>query len=186
MNYYEQSLLRKKEIETGLLELMQEMPYSEITVKDIADHLHFVRKTFYYYFPNKRACLESLTDRLIQECNLRVVQSLPDEATSGEIYAVRLDFWIEHRDFLDCILRNGLGSFLVERFLAYVRQEDPAVQVRLGTEAVGCDGDVLFFYMIGQIFLLLKWCAEGFVLPMEEMIQKHLRLVHEPLLPPEK
>lgn len=185
MNYYEQSLLRKKEIETGLLELMQEIPYSEITVKDIAERLHFVRKTFYYYFPNKRACLESLTDRLIQECNLRVVQSLPETASSGEIYAMRIRFWIEHRDFLESIIRNRLSAFLVERFLIYIHQEDHAVQIRLETEKVGCDEDVLYFYMAGQIFLLLKWCAEGFTHPVEEMVKKHLRLVHEPLLPPE-
>ena len=89
---------------------------------------------------------------------------------------------MEHEDFLKVILRNGLSSFFVERFLIYILKEDHTPQQQMETARIGCDEDVLFFYMTGQIFLLLKWCSEGFQLSLEEMVQKNLRLVQEPLV----
>lgn len=186
MGYYEQSLQRKQEIEEGLLSLMRETPYAQITVKDLTERLCIARKTFYHYFPGKGACLESLTDRLICECNLSVLRTLPAEAGTDQVYRARLEFWMGEKPFLDAIIKNGMGSFLLERFLRYLREEDKSLQDRLSTPEVGYDEDILFFYMSGQLFLLLKWCHDGFVLSLEEMVQKYLRLVHEPLLPPDE
>lgn len=113
---------------------------------------------------------------------MNLLKTLPERATPEQIYAQRLRFWMEHEDFLKVILRNGLSSFFVERFLIYILKEDHTTQQQLETARIGCDEDVLFFYMTGQIFLLLKWCSEGFQLSQEEMVQKNLRLVQEPLV----
>lgn len=186
MDYVLAGAQRKEEFENILLELMKEMPYDRITVKDLTARMHFVRKTFYHYFRNKQSCLESLTDRLILECNMSLLKTLPANANTRAVYEHRIRFWMAHRDFLDVIIRNGLSSFFVERFLLYIQKEDRAIQEQLRTTMVGCDEDILFFYMTGQIFLLLKWCSEGFQLSMEEMVQKNLRLIQEPLVPPQK
>ena len=172
---------RKLEFENTLLELMQEMPYSRIKVKDLAERMHFVRKTFYHYFSGKDACLQSLTDRLILECSMDALQALPPEASTQQFYERLLLFWMNHRDFLQAIIENGLSSFLVERYLVYILREDPSVLDQLRTPVVDCDEDILYFYMTGQISLLLKWCNEGFRLSLEEMARKNLRLLQEPL-----
>lgn len=185
MDYVAVGEQRKTEFEDTLLELMKEMPYDRIAVKDLTDRMHFVRKTFYHYFPNKRSCLESLTDRLILECNMKLLETLPEQATAKQVYEQRLLFWMEHEDFLNAIICNGLSSFFVERFLLYIHKEDRMIQQQLKTARLGCDEDVLYFYMTGQIFLLLKWCSEGFQRSLEEMVQKNLRLVQEPLVSPE-
>ncbi len=184
MGYYELNLQRKQEIETCLLALMQQTFFDRITVKDLAESLQMARKTFYHYFPNKWDCLTSLTDRLLYECNLRVMQETSPEDTAG-ICRVRLQFWIEHRDYLDAINRNKLGSFFLNRTLYYLRTEENGLHERLSTPEVTYDEDILFFYMSGQIFLLLKWCHEGFSLSLEEMVQKNMRLVCQPLIKPE-
>ena len=175
---YEQ---RKLEFENTLLKLMQKTPYSRITVKDLAERMHVVRKTFYHYFSGKDACLQSLTDRLILECSMDTVQALLADASALQIYERQLLFWMNHRDFLQVILENGLSSYLVERYLFHILQENLSILNQLHTEAVDCDEDILFFYMTGQIHLLLKWCSEGFPLSVEEMARKNLRLVWEPL-----
>lgn len=179
---YEASLQRQAQIENTLLELMQRVPYGDITVKDIAQQLGLARKTFYRYFPNKQACLEALTDRLIYECNLHLMQILPEGPSLLVYYVEQVRFWMEHRDFLDVIIRNGLHSFLAERFMVYFRNEDPAATDLLHRSAMASDEDVLFFYMTGQVSLILRWCAQGFPLSVEEMARKNLQLVHEPLL----
>lgn len=181
MGYYELNLQRKREIEEGLLALMQEMPFSQITVKNLTEKLHMARKTFYHYFLNKQACLESLTDRLIYECNLGVLLiAAPDDIAA--VYESQLRFWMAHKTFLDALIKNDLGAFFLDRILKYMKKEDKAVQEKLDSPSVQYDEDILFFYMSGQIFLLLKWCNDGFSIPLEEMVRKNLRLVHEPLI----
>jgi AcrR family transcriptional regulator len=172
---------RKLEFENTLLELMQEIPYSRIAVKDLTDRMGLVRKTFYHYFSGKDACLQSLTDRLILECSMEILRALPGEAPSLQICQRQLQFWMDHRTFLQAILDNGLNAYFVDRYLAYIRREDLPVAEQLHAEELACDGDILFFFMTGQIALLLKWCSEGFRLPPEEMARKNLRLTHTPL-----
>lgn len=185
MNYAELNLQRKIQIENTLLELMGDNLYEEITVKDLTQKLDIARKTFYHYFPGKRVCLESLTDRLIYECNLSVLQTVAPGASVADVYTAQLTFWIEQRKFLEAVIRNDLGAFFLDRSLRYLQKEDKATQEKLSTPQLEYDEDILFFYMSGQLFLLLKWCNDGFRLSVEEMAQKYLRLLHEPLLPPE-
>ena len=171
---------RKLEIEQALLELMQERPLGDIRINELAAKLNVVRKTFYHYYPNKMACLESLTDRLLYECDLYLMQTMPETVGLQEQYAWQIRFWMGHRDYLEVILANRLESFLIERAMAHTRREYPDYLRKINK---GGDEDVLFFYITGQVSLLLKWCSEGFRLGVEEMAAKMVRLLHEPLLP---
>lgn len=185
MAYYDLNLQRKQEIENHLLALMQETPYDQIPVKALTDHLQIARKTFYHYFHNKQACLESLMDRLILESNLSLI-ALPQNATQQDLYRERLLFWIRKKDFLDTVRRNSLSALFVQRAMLYIRQEDNSIQSRLSTQSLSGDEDVLYFYVSGQMHLMLKWCREDFSRPLEEMVQISLRLAREPLLHQER
>lgn len=184
MAHYDLTLLRKAEIEETLLSMMQEVPYEQISVKSLTDKLTIARKTFYHYYPSKQACLESLIDRIILECNLHLM-TLPETTSLEDLYRERLHFWIAHKPFLDAVIRNDLRTLLVERILLCVFREDNTLPLYLSTEELACDEDVLFYYISGQVCLMLKWCAEGFTRPIDEMVRKNLRLVHQPLLPHE-
>jgi AcrR family transcriptional regulator len=184
MAHYDLALQRKQEIENNLLALMQETPYDRITVKDMTDSLQIARKTFYHYFHNKQACLESLMDRLILESNLTLT-ALPKEADSWDIYAEYLQFWIRNKAFLEAVSRNHLSFLFMERAILYLRRENRSVLDRLSTDTLYCDEDILYGYISGQVCLILKWCREGFSRPLEDMVRISLRLAQEPLLPRE-
>lgn len=176
---------RKVEIEACLLGIMQTMSYEDITVKDLAEKMNMARKTFYHYFPSKKACLESMIDRIIGEYNLNLLLVTREDSVLAELYEKRIHFWMEHRTFLNAINRNKLGSEFLNRFLLYLHREDSELRKQLSRPHVEYDEDILFFFLSGHVFLLLKWCNEGFSLPVEEMVRKNIRLLHEPLLPPE-
>lgn len=179
MGHYECSLQRQMEIEECLLEMMHQTPYEDITVKDLTEKLHIARKTFYHYFSSKHLCLEALTDRLIMECDLSELQDLPKNASSYQICEYRLVYWIRHKDFLDAIIANGMSGFLLSRFLLHFQRENRMQDILLRKDMKNCDEDILFFYLSGQVSLMLKWCREGFALPREEMIRKCIRLICE-------
>ena len=184
MNYADQKLNRKMQFEDALLALMGEMPYEKISVKDLTERMGVARKTFYQYFPGKRACLEALVDRTIYAGDLYVLQTVPKGAPEEEAYATRLSFWMEHKALLDAIIQNGLGDFFLERTILFVHRENPGLPARLDRPGMPSDGDILYFCLSGQVCLLLRWCREGFCQPVEDMVRKTLRLLHEPLLAP--
>ncbi len=182
MAFTELSLRRQEEIEAALLELMRSIPYHQITVTDLTKQLGIARKSFYYYFPSKEACFESLADRLIQESALYVTRNLTDEQKIVQVYEENLRFWISQKPFLDLVIKNNLGHILLARTMHHIRREEKLVQVLLGTPSMEFDEDILLFYVTGQQGLLLNWCAQGFPLSVEEMARKYLRLMHSPLL----
>ena len=182
MAFTELSLRRQEEIEAALLELMHSIPYQQITVTDLTKQLGIARKSFYYYFPSKEACFESLADRLIQESALYVTRNLTDEQKIVQVYEENLRFWISQKPFLDLVIKNNLGHILLARTMHHIRREEKLVQVLLGTPSMEFDEDILLFYANGQQGLLLNWCAQGFPLSVEEMAKKYLRLMHSPLL----
>ncbi len=181
MAFTELSLRRQEEIEAALLERMQNTPYQQITVTDLTKQLGIARKSFYYYFPSKEACFESLTDRLIQESALHVSRKQTDDQEIVQIYEENLRFWISQKLFLNLVIRNNLGHILLARTMHHIRREEKLVQLLLGTPSMEFDEDILLFYVTGQQGLLLNWCAQGFPLSVEEMARKYLRLMHSPL-----
>lgn len=181
MGYYELNQQRKQEIEDGLLALMQEKYFVEITVKDLTGKLHMARKTFYHYFENKWHCLNSLTDRMIWECGLAEIRDLPEDTGMDVRYERNIRFWMDHKEFLDVINRNKMGDFLLHRVMLMMHEEE-GLRYKLSTPEVEYDDDILYYYASGQVFLLLKWCEEGFRLPVKQMVKKQMRLTYEPLL----
>ena len=185
MAYYDLGLQRKQDIENNLLALMQETSYDRIAVKDLTDGLQIARKTFYHYFHNKQACLESLMDRLILESVLSLV-SLPEDAGLQESYEEYLRFWVRNKAFLDAVNRNNLSFLFMDRVMCYVRQEDSSLQQRFSTDVLSCHEDILYGYVSSQVCLLLKWCQEGFPHSLEEMVKVSLHLLQKPLLSQEE
>ena len=49
----EQSTARQRQLEQGLLQIMQKRHYDEISVSDLCEELGIPRKSFYRYFASK-------------------------------------------------------------------------------------------------------------------------------------
>lgn len=181
MHYSEASYRRRMAIEDELLAMMQEVPFEQITVLDIAQRQGIARKTFYRYFPNKHACLEGLLDRTIYECSIKILRHSDQILSERQQHEGWLTFWRDHRDLLEVISRDRLDHLLVQRLAEYTRKEDAHALRRLSTKEMPRDEDVLHFYLSGQVALLLKWSSEGFTRSLEEMVDKVMPLIHEPL-----
>ncbi len=184
MSYSESNLKRRVEIENTLLQLMKEQSFDTITVKDMAQRLQLARKTFYSYFPSKHACLDSLTDRLIYECTLELLQGITGQRNMAQFFRIWTEFWLKNRVFLEALRANRMGDYLIQRLMRYITQEHPDTLKLLNTTQLTCDEDILYFCISGEVALLMKWCHEGFSLPLEEMVAKQLRLSGLPLIHP--
>ena len=72
----------QEEIRVALLKLMEQYPYSEITVKQVVLEAKVVRKTFYRNFTSKDDVLDSILDVFIMEY-------------TSELYAAKGRSWLE-------------------------------------------------------------------------------------------
>lgn len=182
MSNYDLLLQRKMTIENGLLELMQVVPYAQISVTNLTQHLQMSRKSFYHYFPSKEACLDSLVSRIIQECALFISKNggLTIDIYQGFLH--NLYFWKEQQPFLDAVVKNNLMPVFLRHCLTHVQTEEKQLVNLLSWPGIDCDEDVLLYLLTGHISLLLNWCIRNFDTPPEVMAQKLVRLTCSPLI----
>lgn len=182
MDIYERNLQKRREIENGLLELLQTMHYSQITVTRLTEHLNTSRKSFYHYYPNLEACLEALMDRMIVETAIHVTSDKSGAENWLQPYTRNLEYWKQHADFLNVVAQSQLEAVLIRRYLRHHMSEDRNVRARMQTEDVPVDEDVLFFLTSSIVGLIMRWCRRGFDTPVEEMAKKFHRLLRMPLI----
>ena len=178
----EQSASRQRELEQGLLKLMLQMSYDEISISELCDRLQIPRKSFYRYFSSKDGALYALLDHTMMDFFDAGV------STAGLVPGTQIGdldryfaFWKEHRDLLDALLRNGLSGILVERAMAlairerlmpgYMQEMSPQIQ-ELG----------MAFSVCGLISMVIQWYNQGFQTPAEEMTKIAVSLLTKPLI----
>lgn len=97
------SLRSKAEICKALLRLMEDHPYEEITVKQIALESRLVRKTFYRNFDSKEDVLNVILDNLINEYSNQLI--MPNKNMPIDII---FNFCLEHKELLLLFDKNNM------------------------------------------------------------------------------
>ena len=126
----------------ALAELMEERPFSELSVVDICSRAMVHRTTFYAHFNDKRELLSYLLSQLEQEC---VETCLPkEEMTSPKDYFLTaakntLEFFQNRRSLYLACLNSGMEA---EVHVLSDRAVDPQIAAR--------------FY-IGAVLALIRW-----------------------------
>ncbi|MBR6018855.1 MAG: TetR/AcrR family transcriptional regulator [Lachnospiraceae bacterium] len=97
------ALRSKKEICDALIRLMDQYPYSEITVKQIVLEAGVVRKTFYRNFTDKDDVLEALLNEFIREYTTEMHSAL-DRSWVEVIF----NFCVKNSHFAELLDRNDM------------------------------------------------------------------------------
>lgn len=178
----EQSARRQRQLEQGLLEMMLQHRYEDISVSDLCDYMQVPRKSFYRYFSSKDGCLFALLDHTMMEFfEVSVsVAGLQPGTQMGDLDRYFL-FWREHGELLNALQRNGLGGILVERAMAlalrerlmpgYIREWKPELQQL-----------AMSFSVCGLLSMVIQWHNQGFRMPAAEMTKIALSMLTKPLI----
>lgn len=178
----EQSIQRQRELEQGLLAMMEHHRFEEISVSDLCDRLNIPRKSFYRYFSSKDGALFALLDHTLMEFyDTGSIEGLRGGTPTNDLERFFL-FWRNHRNLLDAILRSNLGGMLVERAVSLAKQEElmPGY-VRDWEDAMK---DVaMSFVVCGLMSMVLQWHREGYRIPTEQMAKTAVKMLSRPLIP---
>ncbi len=178
----EASSARQKQMTQGLLQLMLENHYQDISVSDICRKLNISRNSFYRYFSDKDSMLYALMDGMLMEFEVCVQYS--DEygtrLPTGQVILQLLRFWKSQKPLLDAIAYSGLSTLLTTRaILPWVTRPTPMDGFRIRDLQ---DQKYANFFCIGGILnMLIAWHHEDFDQSEEEMAALVHKLLTEPL-----
>ncbi len=172
----EKTALRQRWIENGLLELMQECKFEDISVTDLCRHLELSRRSFYRYFNDMEDVLDSLMNHTFQE--MAIVDSGLTIAELEKYYA----FWHRNRYLLSALAYSGMHSKFIQYALKYT--DEKRLKEYLSVHDLGMDlsREMNLFIISGLSSLLISWHADGFQKTSRQMAQIAYRMLNEPLL----
>lgn len=158
----EVSVQHQKQVAQCLLELMQKIPYEEITVTQLCRAAGVTRRVFYHLFSNKTGALHALLDNII----LNIDSSDEDAGETVRFFR----YWQQHKVLLDVLHENGMSGMLLERMIHRVATEDYDLHYWLRVNGWSDNRqEVIIFGLSGLMGLVYSWHYSGYRQTPEEL-----------------
>lgn len=174
----EQSAARQRELEQGLLEVMLQRRYEDISVSDLCQKLGVPRKTFYRYFSGKDGALYALIDHAFMDFDSFEIidRDLPPEKYMERVFR----YWTACKPLLDALSRSGLSGVLVQRAIDYSREMENLPLFMTSSDKQMQDYGTMFA-VCGLMTMMVQWHQDGFHPGPEQMAKLAIRLFSQPL-----
>jgi len=180
----EQSAARQRELEQGLLEIMANKRFDDISVSDLCEKIGIPRKSFYRYFSGKDGALYALIDHTLMAYEGFLPERFLREKRTVQNDLVRFFmFWKENQKLLDALNNNGLSGVLIERAVTYAVSDDVLPVRFLPGESKSQQQHVVMFGVCGLLSMVLAWHREHFPETPEQLAEVAFRVLSKPLFP---
>lgn len=180
----ERSADRQRQMEYGLLELMNSTPYEEISVSDLCQYMQVPRKSFYRYFSSKDGALHALLDHtMIDYDGFHIIYADHERRALEKELARFFQFWMQQKLLLEALAKNNMSGKLVERAMHYVLSSDANSSRSNNDQAQYVRKQVSLFCISGLMSMVLTWHMDGYPKQPEEMATIIADLVCQPLFP---
>ena len=162
-------------LKQGLLELLREKPFSEITARSITERMDLNRGTFYLHYPDTTALMQSIEEDMLGEVQQLIDLTQPQLAESRSlrvVFEALLDYVVEHRDVCAALFENTSGSAFLDKLQGLVRRNG-VVLLRTQYD-VGEDGAtpyLLAYIAYGLVGLVKVWFDQGMAMPRDELVR---------------
>ena len=159
----------------GLLELLREKRFFQISVRDITDRMDLNRGTFYLHYPDTAALMCSVEDDMLSEAQ-KLVEAHMQETVEGNslrpVFEPVLDYVVEHREECQALFNNDSSSSFLEKIQALVYRNGVTLirawrQPRNEEELAY----LLNFVAFGLVGLMKVWLDRDMALPKEELLK---------------
>jgi len=171
------------EIEEGLLDMMQQQRYEEISVSDLCIKMNLPRKSFYRYFGSKEDALFGLLDHRLMGYETKYAG---DQTASKRGITLHLtwffEFWKTQKDLLDALERSGISGILVQRAIHNSRRAeifDNAPENYSREDMEMTTG----FVVCGLMSIVLQWHHDGYRQTPREMAETTYKMLSLPMVP---
>ena len=170
----------RKLLKQGLMELMREKKFSDISVRDITERMDLNRGTFYLHYPDTTALLRSLENDMLEDAQTMIDEHLPETnpGTLRPVFEPILDYIVANKDACTAILINNSTSDFVDRLHQLIyRNGVSLVRKYFHVESDEQMEGLLDFITYGLIGLIKEWFDTEMKLPKQALLQMADRLV---------
>ena len=180
----EQSANRQRQLEQGLLSMMAETQYDQISVSDLCTYLQVPRKSFYRYFTSKDGALHALVDHTLMEYeSINLVYKEGKKRTIHLELTQFFQFWIEKKPFLDALQRSRMSGILVERSMSHATAMHGIPARFLPADSPVMRQQLILFCVSGLMSMVLSWHHAGYPQSAEQIANIAARLLTQPIFP---
>jgi len=172
----EKTAIRQRWIENGLLELMQERKFEDITATDLCRYLQLSRRSFYRYFRDMEDVLDSLMNHTFQD------MAIADSGLSVAELEKYYEFWRCHKLLLNALAGSGMHSKITEFAMRYANEESLKKHLPVNDLGMDLSREMNLFVISGLSSLMISWHADGFQKTPGQMARIAYRMLSEPLL----
>lgn len=150
----------KKAIKDTFLELLDDHPLSDITVKDIVETCGINRNSFYYHYHD----LPELIEEIVKEDAEEIIRKYPSVKSIVECYDAAIEFASQHRRAImhiyKSVNREMFEGYLMEVCEYLVRSYTNMV---VSTENVNGESVeiIINYYKCVCFGLLIEWLNKG-------------------------
>lgn len=165
----------RKLLKQGLLELLHEKRFADITAREITDRMDMNRGTFYLHFSDTAALMQSIEEDMLAEVQALLDASREQAAESHSLRAVfetLLDYTVEHHDLCAALFENASGSAILGKLQDLVQRNGLLLLQRQHDIRGGADTPYLLaFLACGLVGLVKEWFDRGMALPRETLVR---------------
>ena len=152
----------QRALQRALLELIDEKPYSKISISEIAERADLARSTFYSHFDDKDDLLSSFLDEALDPFVQHLVSrgTVPTEPSQSEISLLIsvCDLWAERKDALLKIKGCGQELLILNKLREYIATVHHKVIARRYPRFKNSTGDFMIEYVSVVYFgILMQW-----------------------------
>ena len=183
----EQSALRQRELEEGLLKTMSVHHYDDISVSDLCQQMDIPRKSFYRYFSGKEGALHALIDHSLMEFESSpTYQKQGTNRTPVKDLETFFEFWLDQKPLLDALERSNISGVLVTRAIEQALS-DASYLSRFQQQVDSATREyATTFGVCGLMSMVLNWHHGGYQKSVTEMATIAATLLTTPLFHPPK
>lgn len=160
------SVRSKRLITEALLELMETVPFSKISIRDIVEKAGLTRQTFYHNFESKEDVILHRLDELFDGFFQYIMDNKVCDCESIIWFYFR--YWQSNDKFIKLLIKNNLVYILEIRYPEYFK----VVQfVYLRDKSISdIESEYVYAFITGAIInLLITWIKGGQVMSPKEM-----------------
>lgn len=171
-------LQTRKALREALLQLLDEKPLEEITIREIANVAGVNYTTFFRHHPGKQELLDDIAAAEVQKLSELTMPAI----MATDTHASTMALWVyvaEHRALWSRLLNGGAAARLREEFLRMTRD----IAQAHGADDGWLPAEVGVIFGAGSTLDLLSWwLQQEDPIDVEQLASIHERLVVRPLL----
>ncbi|MBO5517326.1 MAG: TetR/AcrR family transcriptional regulator [Firmicutes bacterium] len=161
-------------LKEGLLTLMQEKKFKDISARDITESADLNRGTFYLHYPDTQALLDSIEDDIMAEAQQLVDLHLKDLGDGNSLEPVLLpilDYIEEKHKTIQLLLRNSNASSFLDKLHDLIYKNSLGyAKARFGIRDEAKLNYFLSYASFGIMGMVMEWAGQGMTLPKEKLI----------------